>query len=107
MIFKNHGEDLTKEELQEIADNFFISRHAKEMFSKRGYLNPRQIILNPYIAYFNTDGTINIAFNEYRYLVVGWAEKYQKFCIITWKEPSWTGASVTHKRELARTGKKR
>lgn len=77
----NRGEILLKEELQEIANHYFITPHAMKRMNERG-LNKEdvtKIILNPLLAYFNTDGTINIARNEDHYLVVGYNNYYKKY----------------------------
>ena len=48
----NRGENLTQEELQEIADNFILSVHAKEKIIERHpNINIKELILNPVVAY--------------------------------------------------------
>lgn len=97
----NRGENLTKEELQEIADNFILSTHAKNMIKKRNpNANIKEIILNPIIAYYNTDKSINIALNEYEYLVVA----PNSYVIVTFKEKSWYSKTVFDKQDMARNG---
>ena len=50
----NRGENLTQEELQEIADNFILSVHAKEKIIERHpNINIKELILNPIVAYYN------------------------------------------------------
>lgn len=107
---KNRGEVLTTSELAEIASNFFISKHAKMRILERSELNTvekiKEKILHPYVAYFNTDGSINIAVDRYNYFVV--VEKENGgFLIITYKEPSLHGIDILTKQSLAKKGKAR
>ena len=97
----NRGEELTKEELQEIADNFILSNHAKEKIAERHpNVNIKEIILNPIIAYYNTDQSINIALNEYEYLVIA----PNSYTVITFKEKSWYSKTVFDKQDMAKNG---
>lgn len=107
MTIKYRGEELTPAELQEIADNFYISKHAKERLRERGYVNIRDLVLNPLVAYFNTDGSINVAQDEYNYLVFVWSERHQNFTLVTWKEESWYGKTVFDKQKMAKNGYER
>lgn len=104
MNIKNRGEDLTKEELNEIANNYYISLHAKERLQERGNVNIRNLVLNPLVAYFNTDGSVNVAMDEWNYLVFAYSEKHQNWTVVTWKEESWHGKTVFDKQEMARNG---
>ena len=66
MTVKYKGELLTAEELKEVAENFTLTYHSAErILSRNPKLNIYKTILNPLIAYFNTDGSINIALNEF------------------------------------------
>ena len=97
----NRGENLTKEELKEIADNFILTVHAKEKIAERHpNTNIKEIILNPVVAYYNTDKSINIALNEYEYIVIA-PDNYK---VITFKEKSWYNKTVFDKRDMARNG---
>lgn len=97
----NRGENLTKEELKEIADNFILSAHAKEKIAKRHpNANIKEIILNPIVAYYNTDKSINIALNEYEYIVIA-PDNYK---VLTFKEKSWYSKTVFDKQDMARNG---
>lgn len=107
---KNRGEVLTQSELLEIASNFIISRHAKDRLLERSDFDTvekiKEKILNPYVAYFNTDGSINIAVDKYNYFVV--VERNDGgFLIVTYKEPSLNGIDILTKQSLAKKGKSR
>lgn len=106
MTVKYRGELLTTEELKEIAENFELSRHAEQRIAERfADLNIHKAILNPLIAYFNTDGSINIALNSFEYLVIATNQKPYK--VITYKEKSHNNIDVFVKREMAMQGKGR
>lgn len=97
----NRGEELTREELQEIADNFILSNHSKEKIAERHpTANIKEIILNPIVAYYNTDKSINIALNEYEYLVIA----PDSYVIVTFKEKSWYSKTVFDKQDMAKNG---
>ena len=106
MTVKYKGELLTAEELKEVAENFTLTYHSAErILSRNPKLNIYKTILNPLIAYFNTDGSINIALNEFEYLVIATNRKPYK--IITYKEKSENNVDVFVKREMAMQGKGR
>lgn len=82
---KCNGENLTAEELKDIADNFSITLHGESRRKKR-QLNKSEIIeilKNPLLAYWNTDYTVNVAKDEFNYLVFGWNIKQQRWDMIT------------------------
>ena len=98
------GEMLTTAELKEIAENFSLSRHAEERITERHpNIDIEQAILNPMLAYYNTDKSVNIAINKYEYLVVA----PYTYKVITFKEKSHNNIDIFAKRELAKQGKKR
>lgn len=102
------GENLTQDELNEIANNFSLTYHAKQRISERNKnVNLKQVILNPVLAYFNTDYSINIALNEYEYLVVVYKKYINKYLIITYKERSFNSITIFQKQELAKINYKR
>ena len=107
MQIKYRGEELTSEERQEIADNFCITKHAVERLRDRGYIDIRALLKDPLVAYFNTDGSINVAQDEWNYLVFVWDEEGKIFKLITWKEESWYGKSVFDKQRMAMNGYER
>lgn len=103
MTVKYRGELLTTEELKEIAENFELSRHAEQRIAERfADLNIHKAILNPLIAYFNTDGSINIALNSFEYLVISTDTKPYK--VITYKEKSHNNIDIFTKRQMAVRG---
>ena len=109
MRFEKHGENLTKSELQEIKNNFYISKHAQKRLLERG-LNESEIagiIENPFVAYFNIDKSINIARDEFWYLVFVYDHSAQKYKLVTYKEPSKKKVSVLKKQMFAKLGMKR
>lgn len=105
----NRGEILTKTELQEIATNYCLTYHAKDRMKERGIAENqiKDIILNPLIAYFNTDYSINIAQDQHHYFVIIYNENQNKYVIVTYKEPSYNGKSIFEKHEMATKGKDR
>ena len=104
----NRGQLVGEKRLQEIAENFVISNHASQKIAERNpNINIKEIILNPLIAYYNTDGTINIALNEYEYLVVSRKKHNDTYNIITYKEKSHNNIDIFTKREMAMRGRGR
>ena len=106
MTRKFRGELLTTEELKEIAENFVLTKHAEQRITERfAELNIEKAILNPLIAYFNTDGSINIALNTFEYLVIGTDQT--PYRVITFKEKSHNNIDIFTKRKMAMQGKSR
>lgn len=105
----NRGENLTKDELKEIASNYKITLHAKIRMAERGISEQsvKQVILNPKVAYFNTDGSINVAKDKDHYFVVSYDKSAKKYVIITYKEPSRNGKDIFDKQAMAIMGLKR
>ena len=100
----NKGELLTAEELQDIAEHYILSKHAEQRITERHPdIDVKKAILNPVLAYYNTDRSINIAINGYEYIVIAPYE----YKVITFKEKSLNGIDIFAKRELAMQGKKR
>lgn len=95
-----HGELLTKEEINYIAESYRLSAHATQRVSER-LMNGdiKNAILNSILAYYNTDGTINVAIDECSYFVFT-----DNGYMITFKEPSHNGVTVYKKWELAKKG---
>lgn len=106
MEFKSNGENLTSLELQEIADNYIVSKHARKRLKERHLeeTEVKNIVLNPYLAYFNTDESINILKDEFFYLVFGYDKNLKKFILITYKEPSKSNISAVKKQMFAKLG---
>lgn len=116
---KYSGELLSQNEINEILSNYRISRHAIERLYERsnilveGYgginftktkINIRNDISNNlYLAYFNTDGSVNIAIDEFNYYV--FAKNEDCWLLQTFKEKSWNNITIDQKRKLAQLGK--
>lgn len=99
-----NGELLLPAELEEISENFRLSHHVEVQLKERGLqLNLEELFKKPFMAYYNTDGSINIAINDYEYFVV--VKSDDRFIVITFKEKSRNGFTVTDKRNFALEGK--
>ncbi len=103
MKVKYSGELLTRKELKIISNNFILSKHARErLFERFPNINIKECIRNPILAYWNTDGSINVAIDRFNYIVL--VQKGLKFLIITFKEKSLNNIDIYRKRELALSG---
>ena len=87
---KLHGQDIGSKIYNEIKSNYIISKHAQEQLSSRSDLlvlfddgrinfgatkrNINNAMDNCILAYFNTDGSVNIALTKYYYFVFAWNE---------------------------------
>lgn len=99
-----NGELLLPSELEKISKNFRISYHVEKQLEERGLnLNLAEVFKEPFMAYYNTDGSINIALDNYEYFVV--VKSGDEFVVITFKEKSRNGFTVTDKRNFALEGK--
>ena len=97
----HHGERLTRYEIYEISNKYRLSHHAQQRKAERmANVNLQKAIRNCVLAYYNTDGTINIAFDEYTYLEV--AE--EDFKVVTIKEKSHNNINIWAKYDMARHG---
>lgn len=106
MIVKHRGQEVLKEDLLHISNNYILTNHAKERIEARNKsINIQEAIRNPLLAYFNTDGSINVAITPYEYFVIATDEFPYK--IITYKEQSWYGINIYEKQQMARNGFKR
>lgn len=104
-MFSRSGELVEKFRLKYIANNYVITKHATERISEReANLNIKNLILNPFIAYYNTDGTMNIAKDEFHYLVIAYSSRDKKYYIITYKTISHNGINILQKRQMALKG---
>ena len=103
-ICSKSGMLVEEEVLKRIARNFRLSEHARMRLNERGSdVVVSEIVLHPFLAYYNTDGTMNIAKDRYNYLVV--AEKEDgTFVVITYKEKSYNNNDILYKRQLALRG---
>lgn len=104
-IYCKSGDNLTKEELAKIKDNYIISPHAWERMQQRK-LHPKEIpnaLDNPYKAFYNIDGSIILARHERSYLIFRYDSKQDKYIMITYAGPSKEHrVSVSKKQMLAK-----
>ena len=121
------GEQIESEVLEHILNNFFLSSHSIEKLNDRsnllikykdGNVNKKltkanivnYINQNMVLAYYNTDGSVNIAVSEYNYYVFEYqdesASEYvqDKWRLVTYKEPSWYGINIYDKQQMAKNG---
>ena len=99
-----NGQILTQKELNIIAKEYKLSHHAQQRYEQRMYnVNLYKAIKHCLVAYYNTDGTINIAFDRFTYIVVDPAT----FIVITIKEKSHNNIDIWHKLDMAKNGKDR
>jgi predicted secreted hydrolase len=117
---KLHGQNISSEVYQDIKDNYFISKHAQEQLEKRSDLlvklpdgrinftatkrNINQAMDDYVVAYYNTDGSVNIALNDYNYFVFAWNEERYSWTMITYKEMSWFSITIWDKQKMAIDG---
>lgn len=101
---RKSGMLLCQQELNVIAREYKLSYHAQQRYQQRMYgVNLRQAIKHCMVAYYNTDGSINIAFDRFTYLVVS----PKDYKVITIKEKSHNNIDIWDKLEMARQGKDR
>lgn len=99
----NRGQMLMKTELNEIIENLQFSRHSIERLAQRGSTKAEVIetLRKPFLAYFNTDGSINVSPSNHKcYVIV--KDNYGGYIVVTYKED--THYPMTKKRELAMRG---
>lgn len=103
MEVKHRGQLLTAEELKEISENYVLTKHAQERIKTRyPKLDIVHTINNPLIAYFNTDGSVNVALTKFEYLVI--ATDCNPYKVITFKEKSHYNNDIYKKRKMAQNG---
>ena len=102
----NRGQLVPLWMVQKIAESYVLSKHAEERYNERfPNMDIKEAILHNEISYFNTDGTINICFNKFEYVVVNALGKNRNHPkVITFKETSHNFITVYDKRELAMKG---
>lgn len=117
---KLNGEIVSQEVIDEIKMRITITNHALKRLEWRsgmvvrfenGAINYKETIRNikyrinhRILAYYNTDGTINIAINRYNYFVFAKDEERNVWVLITYKEQSYNDNDVFYKRKLALQG---
>lgn len=117
---KTHGELLTPTELMLLQGNYILGYHSEQRllqrsdfvcYNKEGKIdycltmsNISKAIKNNVLAYYNTDGSINVAINRWEYFVFVWDNKMRKYVMVTFKEKSHNNIDIFKKRELAVKG---
>lgn len=117
---KLHGQDIGSKIFNEIKSNYMISRHAQEQLQSRSDLlvlfddgrinfgatkkNINAAMDDSILAYFNTDGSVNIALTEYYYFVFAYNEERGNWTMVTYKETSWYGINIFEKQKMALDG---
>ena len=115
-----HGKTISKEVLENIKSNYFLSKHAQEQLKERseylisfddGRINfgatKRKIneaLDKNILAYYNTDGSVNIAMDRFHYFVFALNEERGNWTMITYKETSWYGIDIFEKQQMALEG---
>lgn len=102
---------LTQDELNEIANNLILTKHAKERIKERlgnkTEEDIKNIITYPFYAWNNTDNTKNIAIDNEKYFVITQDTKDKsKYILITVKGKSKNDVSITTKFKMAFFGKR-
>ena len=103
-VYWKSGYNLTREELNDIKNNFVISEHAAIRMKQRGF-NPEDIIKvldNPCVAFWNIDRSVDIANDEYHYLVFRYKKRKEKnyYVLITYTFSSKSGLSKIYKKQM-------
>lgn len=114
---KYAGKTVSKGVLHYISDHFELYYHSICRMKDRGFLKDvpdfdnatikkvvKQVIYNPYLAFYNTDGTINICIDENHYFVFAYNPDEKNYTCITYKESSKNGYTVNDKILLAKKG---
>jgi hypothetical protein len=103
---KNNHILISRKKLEYIAHNLVITTHARKRLQQRcKNKNLKTLILNSPLWWRNTDGSTNIATDNYHYIVV--AEVDKVFKVITYQGKSINGYSVIDKFILAYAGLER
>jgi hypothetical protein len=104
-MYKKHGQLVEEATVQQIANSFILSHHAKERLPRwKDVPSLKDAILNNSLAYYNTDGSINIGVDDYRYMVVVKKDD-GAYLIVTLKETIYEPrTSIYERRELALKG---
>ena len=114
-----HGEELDTTMLNTIKARYRLSSHAIEQLRKRslylsennGFINFAETKANinkaidsNILAYYNTDGSVNIAIDKFHYFVFAYKEAFSSWTLVTYKETSWYGIDIYQKRQMAIDG---
>ena len=114
------GKEVSQETIDDIKTYFTITKHAIGRLEERtkmvvrfegGAINYNETVKNikykinhRILAYYNTDGTINIAINKYNYFVFSKNEENNHWVLVTFKEKSYNENDIFYKRRLAEIG---
>ena len=121
LLKKRHGKRVSKKVLNYIKCNLRISDHSIEKMEARSnnlvsryktgrvnYIRTINNICNAIdrniLAYYNTDGSINIAITRWKYFVFEFDAATNKWLLVTFKEASLNGVDIYAKRQLAIDG---
>lgn len=98
----NRGQVLTRAELNEIIENLKFSKHSIERLAQRGSTKADvyKTLENPFLAYFNTDYSINVSPNNNQCYVI--VKIDNGYLVVTYKED--THCPMTKKQMLAVMG---
>lgn len=119
------GREVDDRTLNYILNHYYLCYHSVKRLDERRNLVARfpnghldkwstikninlDIRKNLLIAYFNTDGSVNVAIDEYNYYVFtpqdDIEERKGMWALLTFKEKSHNNINIWEKRELAMTG---
>lgn len=110
---KELGKEISRKQLQRIANNMFLTYHAQQRLAERTNLgaetlqktleNVNKAIMGCKYAYNNNDGSISIVLDNDLTIIVSYDDTYKKWHIATFKEPSMNGFSCDEKWEITKT----
>lgn len=107
------GHTLTDNDIDAIVNNFTISRHAAQRMVERGLFDTvpkdihnqvRRYISNNCLAFWNEDGTANIAVDIDHYFVIQYSYTKNSYVVLTYNTTSENGYNIFDKREMASAG---
>lgn len=106
------GRVLSDSDLEAIMNNFTISKYAMQRMVQRGLFDEtpstadlhnevKRYLKNNVLAFWNEDGTANIAVDAYHYFVVQYTYNPKGYTILTYSDVSENGYNVFDKRKIA------
>ena len=109
-LTSNPGLTLQLSDLSEILDNVTLTKHSLNRLAERRFHKlvdvetvKQDIEKNIYLAYINSDGSVNVAIDNHTYYVFAQNDN-SSWSLVTFKEPSNRGKTVIYKQMLARLG---
>ena len=116
-----HGQDVNQTTLNEIKHKMRLTVHSIEKMKNRfpelvverfdNKVDFRKTINNicdkidkNILAYYNTDGSINVAINRWEYFVFAYNEDRDTWSLVTFKEKSLNSNDIFNKKQLALEG---